>query len=407
MTDRRSTYFAFQGLFMAVLLLLFVYQYRDLGYWGPRLAFLLAAMGVSLGYLRLAPAQALSRWWFQAGLFLADAGMASLILHWRQPKSQVYLIYFLIIFGTALTRNFRQSFLVGMVTCFLYLFVGWSPGHGFPHHSEFWLRFILLIIATALFAVLALDAQQSQAEQERRYRERLIQAERLATLGRVAGEVAHRIKGPLTTILVNAEVLAQRHGKSKGILKELGEIRDEVGHCKEILKHLLDLGRIEEMDKAPHDLREPIRQALKSVETRGRRLGLSQEVSGLEGPLAVLGDSSLLQEAIAAVLENAVEACAAGGRIRLGVRPAQDARGGWPSQARKQWVLCVEDDGRGIAGADLEEVFRPFFTTKKDGSGLGLSAALRILQKHGGSIEAESAGPGRGARFILTIPRAA
>lgn len=406
MTDRRSTYFAFQGLFMAVLLLLFVYQYRDSSYWGPRLAFLIAAMGASLSYLRLCSAQTLSRWWFQAGLFLADAGLASLILHWRQPGSQVYLIYFLIIFGTALTRNFKQSALVGVVTCGLYLFVSWSPGRGLPPHSEFWLRFLLLIITTALFAVLALDAQQSQVEQDRRYRERLIQVERLATLGQVAGEVAHRIKGPLTTILVNAEVLSHRHGKSKGILKELGEIRDEVGRCKEILKHLLDLGRIEEMDMAPHDLRQPIRQALKAVETRSRRLGLKQAVSGLEAPLPVLGDSSLLQEAIAAVLENAVEASHEGGRISLGVRPFPDGRGGWLDSAPSQWVLCVEDDGKGIAEADLEEVFRPFFTTKKDGSGLGLSAALRILQKHGGSIEAESEGPGRGARFILTIPRA-
>jgi len=68
--------------------------------------------------------------------------------------------------------------------------------------------------------------------------------------------------------------------------------------------------------------------------------------------------------------------------------------------------VSVEDDGRGIRKEDLERIFEPYFTTKgKDGSGLGLSAALRVLQKHGGSIEAFSDGPGRGARITLTIPR--
>jgi signal transduction histidine kinase len=114
-----------------------------------------------------------------------------------------------------------------------------------------------------------------------------------------------------------------------------------------------------------------------------------------------------MQEAMLAVLHNAVDAVRAGGRIRVTARTASgkfDWRGlSWrPSLC----AVTVEDDGRGIQAADLERIFEPFFTTKgKDGSGLGLPAALRVLQKHGGSIEAVSDGPGHGSRFTLSLPR--
>ncbi|MEK7859662.1 MAG: ATP-binding protein [Elusimicrobiota bacterium] len=404
--DRRGIYFAFQGLLMAVLLLLFLYQYRGIEGWVERFFFLTGVLGGSLVFLRLASIETLSLWYVQAGLFLGDAALASLTLHWAQPRSDLYLIYFLIIFGTALTRNLTQSLVVALVTSLLYLLSGWSPVRGFPHDTGFWLRVHFLWVTASLLAILSRDAQQAQAEQEEKYRERLVQIERLATLGQVAGEVAHRIKGPLTTILVNAEVLAHRFAKSKETVKELKEIQDEVGRCKEILKNLLDLGRIEEMDFSPVDLRDPLRFALRSLEPRLKKGGIRHEVSGVEEPLMVDGDQSLLQEAISAVLHNAVDAAAHGGRIKVSVR----GDGHWlpwrsPQAAPASYVLTIEDDGKGILAKDLERVFQPFFTTKADGSGLGLSAALRILQKHKGTVEAQSGGLGLGTRILLTLPK--
>lgn len=375
---------------MAVLILLLYFQ--KAGGWGWRLAIVAMVMGLALVVLRLVPERTLFSGWFPVSLFLADAGLAALTLHWRQPSSTVYLIYFLVIFGTALTRNPRQSAAVGVVVCLLYLLAGWSPRWGFPHQEEFWLRLILLIVITALLAILAQDFEVARRERERQYNERLVQVGRLATLGQVAGEVAHRIKGPLTTIMVNAEVLSRRHSRSKDLLKELEEIRDEAGRCKEILRNLLDLGRIEEMDLAPLDLREPVRLAVASLESQMKVAGARLELSGLERAARVTGDQSLLQEAVASLLQNAVEAGPARVSVALEERP-------------RAWAVTVEDDGRGIAASDLERVFEPFFTTKAEGSGLGLSAALRIAEKHSGTIEAESAGVGRGARFTLVLPK--
>ncbi|MFI5363926.1 MAG: sensor histidine kinase [Elusimicrobiota bacterium] len=392
---RRAVYFSFQGLFMAVLLLLVLFQ-------GPGrpgdgiLGSLAALLVVSLLLLRLSPDEVLARWWFQAGIFVGDAVAATLTLRFMRPQADLFLLYLLLVFGSALTRSARQRLVVAGATIILYLWTGWRQFHGWPSQPEFWLRAVFLAVSAALMAVLARDTRQAQDEQRRRYEERLVQIGRLATLGRVAGEVAHRIKGPLTTIAVDAEVLAHRLGGDKDALKELAEISGEVERCKRILKDLLDLGRIEEMDIMPLDLRAPVRDALKALATQARSKKIKTSSSGLAAPMRARGDATLLREAVAALLQNAIEASREGGTVRV----AASTDGGFHR-------ILVADDGAGISLEDLERIFEPFFTTKKgEGSGLGLSAALRIAAKHGGSVEAESAGRGRGSRFTLLIPKA-
>jgi len=394
---RRAVYFSFQGLFMAVLILLIFFQ-------GPgrpgdaalsALAFLLF---VSLVLLRLVSDEVLSRWWFQAGIFVGDAIAATLTLTLRfmHAQSDLFLLYLLLVFGSALTRSARQRYVVAFAAIALFLITGRRAAGGWPVQPEFWLRAVFLAVSAALMAVLARDSRQAQEEQRRRLEERLVQIGRLATLGRVAGEVAHRIKGPLTTIAVDAEVLASRLKHDEAALKELAEISGEVERCKRILKDLLDLGRIEEMDVMPLDLREPVRAALKALSSQARNRKVKTSSSGLSAPMLARGDATLLREAVAALLQNAVEASPEGAAVRV----SGSTHGGFHR-------ILVADEGAGISSDHLERIFEPFFTTKKgEGSGLGLSAALRIAAKHGGSVEAESSGTGRGARFTLLIPAA-
>ena len=387
---RRAVYFAYQGLLMAVILLLFLYQGPHSGW---RLFVLVSFLGGSMTLLRLVSDEVLARSWFQAGLFLADALLATVILSWIQPRNELFLIYTLIVFGSALTRNRKQSLIVASVSIALYLISWWRPDAWVPHNPVFWLRLLFLVVSAALLAILSHDTQDAQDEDKRRFDERLIQVERLAALGRLAAEVAHRIKGPLTTIAVNAEVVAHRHPSDKKTLKELSQIGEEVQRCKEILKNLLDLGRIEEMDAEPLDLRVPIARALKLIEPQASDRKLHLTSKGFDAAMNITGDESLIQEALFALLQNAVEAAKRGGHIRLEAA----TYGG-------RHYLSVVDDGAGVAPEDLERIFAPFFTTKKEGSGLGLSAALRIAQKHGGTVEADSLGYGRGARFTVVLP---
>ncbi|MBI3297462.1 MAG: hypothetical protein HYZ75_04825 [Elusimicrobia bacterium] len=404
--DRRRTYFLFQGLLMAVLLLLYSYNAPQSPVWVPRFWVLLTLLTGSLAYIHLAPERLLVTWWAQMSLFAGDAALASMTLLWSSPASDLYLIYFLILFGTALTRNLRYSLVVAATTSVLYLASNWLPGRGFPHTSEFWLRLQFFWVTTCLLAILAQDTAQAQEEQERRYRDRLVQVESLATIGQLAGEVAHRIKAPLTTIMVNAEVVSHRMADSADSLRELKQIQEEVTHCKEILKNLLDLGRIEEMDFAEVDLRECLRSALRSLEPQLRKNDIRVQLAALGKPLPVRGDASMLHEALLAVLQNALDASSKSGRIEVSVATGS-TRPWWRpfGPGLEEHVVTVSDEGSGIAREHLRDVFKPFFTTKGGGgTGLGLSAALRIAQKHGGGIEANSDGPGCGAAVTLRVP---
>lgn len=392
-TPRRAVYFAYQGLLMAALMLLFLYQGREHEGWAGQFAALTATMLASLAVIRLAPDALLGRWWFQAGLFVGDALAATVVLFWIEPRPELYMVYFLVVFGSALTRSPRQSAAVAAAVLALYT-VAWRRAAHEAGYSAYWLGAAFLSVTAALMAILSRDAQEAQAEEKRRYDERLIQVERLATLGQAAAEVAHRIKAPLTTIAVNAEVLAAR-GADAAARASLAEIGEEVGRIKAILKNLLDLGRIEEMDSEPLDLRVPLEEALRGVKAAADERGVRVETEGLGAPLSARGDAPLLREAALALLQNAVDASPRGGVVRVSAA----------TRARAHRV-SVSDEGPGVPAADLERIFQPFYTTKPEGSGLGLSAALRIAQKHGGTVEVESPGGSFGARFTIVIPAA-
>jgi signal transduction histidine kinase len=388
---RRPAYFAFQGLFMAVVLLLVFFQTQARV---EHLWMMTALLSISLVVLRLVPEKFLSEWWFHAIFFIGDALTATITLQWMRPRADLFLVYLFLVFGSALTRSTWQRLLVAGVAIALYFISGLRSAYGGIGQPEFWLRAIFLIVSSILMILLSRDARNAQQEQMDRYEERLVQVGRLATLERVAGEVAHRIKGPLTTISVDAEVLSHRLKSDLAAQKELTEIRDEVERCKTILKDLLDLGRIEEMDVVALDLCQPIRLAIKSLASQAKQKQITLKSVMLPKAMPARGDMTLIQEAISAILQNAIEAVGQDGTVEVTA-----------TTLSRVHRISITDDGIGISTRDVERVFEPFFTTKKrDGSGLGLSAALRIAAKHGGTIEAESAGVGRGARFTLVIP---
>jgi signal transduction histidine kinase len=406
--DRRRAFFAFQGLLTVVLLLFFLYQRRQVDGWTLKFSSLALALLGSLLFINLAPAETLARLWAQAAIFVGDAVLASLTLHWTQePQSDLYLAYFVIIFGSALTRNLLQSFLVALCASLFYVVSAWDSVLGLPHDPEFWLRIPFLWTMASLAALLSQDTKREQKLQERRYQERLLQMERVAMLGEMSGEVAHQIKGPLTSILVNTDVLLSRRlGAAR---REVEEIQREVGRCRDILKNLLSWGRLADVVLRKTDLREAFDSALRSVEPRLRNAGVRLDAPAWE-PAPVMADASLLHEAISGVLHNAVESMTPGGgtltvRLRTVQRLPEGSEEGEPET---YFELSVTDTGAGIEPENLQKIFQPFFTTKgTDGSGLGTSVTPRITQNHHGSLEVSSEGLGRGARFRFFIPRAA
>ncbi len=406
--EQKRTYAIFQGLLTVLLLLFFYYQKQDTAWWSVKFGSLSASLIGLLAFIRLAPVERLGKNIVQALLLLADVLLASLTLYWSQnPQSDLYLAYFIIILGAALLRNLRQCFLVALFATVFYLLSSWQPQQGLPQEAGFWLRIPFLWVMAFLAGILSQDVQQVHAEDERVYRQRLLDMERLATMGRLAGEMAHRIKGPLTSIQVNAETLLIR-SKQPGFPPEAEEIRGEVLHCAEILKGLLRAGRVEDTLLEPLDLGECVKAALRTAHALMIRQKVRLKMTGLGRRARIIGDKTLLQEAVFALVQNALEAMPRGGTLELSLRPMRKAA--WwaeSGEALDFFELSVKDSGQGIDPKLMGRIFEPFFSTKSDrgGTGLGLCAALRILQNHSGFIEAQSAGPRHGACFVVSIPR--
>jgi two-component system NtrC family sensor kinase len=232
--------------------------------------------------------------------------------------------------------------------------------------------------------------------------QQLNQADKLASVGRLAAGVAHEINNPLTGVLSYASLLQKRFSQDPEAAADLEVIVRETLRCRGIIRELLEFARPAPPVRRPTDLNEVLRRAVSVVMIQ---LGLNNVKLSLdfapELPL-VLADGNQLEQVAVNLLLNAADAIGdTGGEIRVGSRTASE-------EERKPFVVfSVEDDGPGIQAEDLPRLFEPFFTTKgRHGTGLGLAVTWGIVDSHQGLIEVESE-PGTGARFQVFLPMAA
>ncbi len=231
----------------------------------------------------------------------------------------------------------------------------------------------------------------------------LVQVEKTASLGRMAATVAHELNNPLSGILTLAKLSARRvealvpaGADLARVLDALELIRSEALRCGNIVRNLLTYARQGSAEMRSASLHEVVDRALHLVahhiELRGidavRELTLADD--------RVVCDPEQIQQALMALLINAVEATGEGGR--LVVRTEADGA----DRVR----LSVADTGVGIAPDALPHIFDPFFSTKDEtkGVGLGLAVVQGIVQRHEGRIDVDSR-PGRGTTFTITLPR--
>jgi two-component system NtrC family sensor kinase len=227
----------------------------------------------------------------------------------------------------------------------------------------------------------------------------LAEADRLASVGRLAAGVAHEINNPLTGVLSYASVLKKRLAADGEAVKDLDVIVRETIRCREIVKQLLDFGRPAPPVRAPTDINEVVRRAVSVVLTQlslnNVRLALD---FGQNLPPAD-ADANQIQQVAVNLFLNAADAIGRdGGEIHVTTRRHEEGGAG------PYLELAIEDTGRGIDPEDMRHIFEPFFTTKGSrGTGLGLAVSRGIVEGHGGSIGVQSE-PGKGSRFIVRLP---
>lgn len=221
-----------------------------------------------------------------------------------------------------------------------------------------------------------------------RAREAMIERDNLATLGRMVATIAHEIRNPLSIIRASAERVRRRHGVDD---EALAFITEEVDGLDRVLTGYLQFARSQPAAFTPVPAARVLRRALIAIEAEAAAKHLDVRVDEDAG-LVIRGDERRARQAVLNVLLNAVQATPEHGTIAVTLaRDGQNAG------------VTVVDGGPGIDPAIVKDVTRPFFTTRSDGSGLGLTVVQSVMEEHGGSLRIDAA-PGGGARVTLSFP---
>jgi signal transduction histidine kinase len=224
--------------------------------------------------------------------------------------------------------------------------------------------------------------------------------EKLAALGVLAAGVAHEIRNPLMAIKLRAYLLRQNLEDGAPAGEDVRVIDNEITHLERIVSDFLLFARPSDPNlttMAPHALLSEVRELL-APELAKNQVALVVE-SEADIP-SFRADQQQLKQVLINLVRNAAESIAFHGRVTLRIRRDRLKVGG---ELRDVVVIEVGDTGAGIPAEIQERLFDPFFTTKPTGTGLGLSIAMRILEKHGGTLQFQTE-PGKGTTFGMVLP---
>lgn len=242
-----------------------------------------------------------------------------------------------------------------------------------------------LLLYLALIGIVR-QADAIMRDQQRR----LLEGERLAIVGEMASAVAHSIRNPLSSIRTSVELALDR---DPGRFEEpANDIVAEVDKIEAWIRELLAFTRPGSIKREPVDVNQVVRASLASVRGQLERKHVAATEALAEPAPTAIGDVSLLQQVLQSILTNAMDALPEGGRLEVKTGATEG-----------RVNIVVQDHGPGISAEHLEQVFKPFFTTKPRGIGLGLPLARRLVERMGGTLDLTSRA-GAGTRVQIELP---
>lgn len=260
-----------------------------------------------------------------------------------------------------------------------------------PPMPAFAIRIAFDALVGACLGVLS-EHKRRQGELLRQQQEQLAHFDRVATVGELAAGLAHELRNPLAGISGALHVLSGQYesGAEQHVL--LSDVQAQIARMNKTLSDLLQLARPRAPQLTVVDVNTLLSHSLRFVAQNGVEV-----VPQLKRDLPpLLADANLLHQAFLNILVNARQAMPQGGRLTIRTRLQEEA-GGWAV------VVEISDTGIGIPLEHRARIFQPFFTTKAQGTGLGLPIAARIIEQHGGRIAVDSAA-GHGTTFRITLP---
>ena len=221
---------------------------------------------------------------------------------------------------------------------------------------------------------------------------------RIASLGRLTAGVAHEVKNPLNAMTIHLELLKEKMAAGAGAAatsEHVDIIASEIRRLDDVVQGFLKFARPEELTLQPTAPDALIRDVLKMIEPEAAAAGVTLEMSAATDVPPIEADASILRQALVNLAKNAIQAMPAGGRLQVTCAPTKEGR----------VEIRMADTGVGISPENLAKIFDLYFTTKKSGTGIGLSLVYRTIQLHNGDIDVEST-PGVGTTFVIKMPQA-
>ncbi len=233
-------------------------------------------------------------------------------------------------------------------------------------------------------------------EQMEETHKKLIQAEKLASIGKLAATIAHEIRNPLTSVKLNIQKVLEDDRLEAMEKEHLAITQEGIGQIEKFVKELLNFTRVSGLQMARFPVSQILEESIKMIADsfRQKRIAIERKVD--EGLPEVLVDGDKMRQVFLNVLRNAYEAVDQNGKIIISAALAGNG------QAKKIRVR-ISDSGCGIPDKDWENIFEPFFTTKPSGFGLGLANARKIVEQHKGVIRVVKK-RSAGTAFEILIP---
>jgi signal transduction histidine kinase len=245
-------------------------------------------------------------------------------------------------------------------------------------------------------------ALRTEMEERKRLEQAKLQAERLGVVGSMAAQVAHEIRNPLGSISLNLDLIREEvdalaksnSGSSDECRVLLREMRSQVLRISQVLQEYLQFARMPRSERAALSLRELLEERLGFVQPllAQKQVGLSKIFDPDLPP--VHADPEQLWEALLNLIRNAVDAMPGGGNLTIATKRNDTTA-----------LVSVSDNGHGMTEEEARNLFIPFFTTKTDGTGLGLAHTQQIVNEHGGRIDWTTK-RGEGSTFTIQLPLA-
>jgi two-component system, NtrC family, sensor kinase len=234
--------------------------------------------------------------------------------------------------------------------------------------------------------------RESREEIELLHRTQMSRAEHLATLGELAAGLAHEIRNPLAGIAGVIEIIGRDLPSTSPARAVLKDVRQEVAQINRILTDLLETARPHPPQVCLSNLNTTVEHAVMLARQQVLSKPIKIELQKAPDLAEVEHDSDQIHQVILNLLLNAVQAMDGAGTVHVEIGKRDDCAS-----------VVVSDTGRGIPPQHLTDIFRPFYTTKGNGTGLGLSLARRIVEEHYGRIEVSSV-VGKGSKFEVVLP---